>query len=188
MRETWRIGDYAVSSRQVGTTTTDAGPDGSFSRLKFAFDIEASDGTRCRVDGRQRRREAPVPDEEPGLWDLVLEETLGVSNVAPPAPWSESIEAIVTVGDAPGEAWELAATRHWMPGTTVDFDGTLTRGARTLVVRSRSLESSATVAIEIYEDGEWLGAHQKGEYSFRAGHDPQFRMLLLGALEVLSLP
>jgi len=187
MREKWRIGDYAVSNRKIGTTTTDTGPNGSDSRLKFAFDIEASDGTRSRVEGWQKRHAEPAPEEEPGFWDLVLEEALDISNVGPPTPWSEDVEAGITVGDAEGGAWQLTSNRRWTPGTDVEFDGTLTRDARTLNVRSRSLASPGMVAIEIYEEDEWLCAKERDEYVIRAGLDPQFRMLLLAALEALSI-
>jgi len=186
MKEKWLIGEYAVSNREIGSTVTDTGPDGAVSRLKFALDIEASDGTNCRVEGKQRRKE-PAREKKVDLWEVVQKETLGISNVASPLPYAESVEASITTAGAEGAAWQLVATRNWTPGSDVHFEGTVTRGARKLDVRSRSVPAGVKVAIDIDEEGEWLCAAQEGEYLFRPGLDPQLKVALLGALEALTV-
>lgn len=119
----------------------------------------------------------------------VIEERTGISDVELAYDaYTSTFTSTIVAGKSPGETWQFLVEKRWKAGDYFQqTSGTLSNGQRTLQIAERFEEQSFVSLGEIYEDGELLSGRRKGEYVFRTGLSPDLKLLLLTAMEIMSI-
>jgi len=183
------IGNYAVVTRKCNSGTVHD----FTSDYKFSLDVAPLKGAAIKLNGKIHTDYRPINDEPEFMQAFAgyyIEKRTGISNVEVTYDaYKSTFTATIVTGNSPGETWQFMADKRWKAGKMLpETSGTLTNGARTLHITSRSDEPSFDPYGKIYEDGELLSRRiSDHEYVFRAGIRPELKLLLLTGMEILAI-
>lgn len=183
-----RIGNYAEVTHKFRSGSSNY----STSEYKFSIDVNTSEGAKVNLNGLIHTDYNRIEDDQGLLGSIVgsvIEERTGISDVELGYDaYTSTFTSTIVTGKSPGETWQFLVEKRWKVGDYFQqTSGTLSNGQRTLQITERFEGTPLEFFEDIYEGGELLSGRHNNDYVFRTDLSPDLKLLLLTAMEIVSI-
>jgi len=161
----YRFGDYVVKA--VGRETSKFDRKSDVTTLKRIYEVSAPTGATAKIK-RERRNFWGIEYPDASLGDVVLDALVEnawgwslIDDDPDPILLKYDVSSTITLGDAPGETWQLELERLPMPeggrlGSQFEWGyGTLTNGVRTLELVLHGASPGEEECLKISRKKKW---------------------------------
>jgi len=179
------VGDYAKVAHKLGASSSKGDGDNNYKAHRdLGIDIVTGSAATLRLKARLVQESRT--DSEASFRDDMLEEILGTRILSSRAWEVATVQnratGTLSTSFAPDATWDFATATY----RNVDEPNAVIAALRHDERRIEFLQDERDL-IKAYEDGEWLASGAAREYTFRAGLDPELKLLLLGAMEAAKI-